>query len=395
MTMRVLFAIHGPADERTAVYRSVGHRVEALRQRGHHADLLTAGDLRGRGPARLDPLLLAPALSRRRLARYDAVVFHSHLGWAFHAARPWLDPARRVVTITSFHGLEPLYYTALGRELARRGEPLSARFRLLHGRVMPRLLRFSCRHSDAVFCLNTHEVQYLASQGWVAPERIYRLANGVEADCFMDRTPAARVRRLLFVGQWLPAKGTRDLVDAFSALAGRADLELACVGTGADEARVLADFPDAVRGRVRVRPRVDRSELHAELAHADLFLFPSLSEGFSNALLEAMAASLPIVATPVGAAVDLLRDGVNAAVVPAADSAALTARIDSLLTRRDGRAALGRAAQATAREYEMEHVNERFVQQLMHVMEWRPSATPAPGSQDPSPGKQRWRHVES
>lgn len=388
MNMRVLFAIHGPADDRTAVYRAVRHRADTLREQGHEADLLAAGDLRGRGPARLDPLLLAPTLSRRRLARYDAVIFHSHLGWAFHAARPWLDPERRVVTITSFHGLEPIYYTALGRELARRGESLSARYRALHGHVMPRLLKFSCRQSDAVFCLNTQEAQYLASHGWAAPERIYRLANGVEAECFMDRAPAARVRRLLFVGQWLPAKGTRDLVEAFSALAGRADVELACVGTGAPEAHVLADFPDTVRGRVRVRPRVDRSELHAELAHADLFVFPSLSEGFSNALLEAMAASLPIVATPVGAAVDLLRDGVNAAVVPAADPAAMTARIESLLAHRESRASLGRAAHATAREYEMHHVDERFVQQLMHVMEWRPQERPAEKTN-------RWRHVES
>ena len=392
MNMRVLFAIHGPADEGTAVYRSVRHRVDALRERGHHADLLAAGDLRGRGPARLDPLLLAPALSRRRLARYDAVVFHSHLGWAFHAARPWLDPERRVVTVTSFHGLEPIYYSALDRELARRGEPLSARFRALHGQVVPRLLRFSCQQSDAVFCLNSHEVQYLTEHAWAAPERIYRLANGVEADCFMDRAPAARVRRLLFVGQWLPAKGTRDLVEAFSTLAARADLELACVGTGASEDRVLADFPADVRGRVRVRPRVDRSALHAELAHADLFVFPSLSEGFSNALLEAMAASLPIVATPVGAAVDLLRDGVNAAVVPAADAAALTGRIGSLLVHGDVRAALGRAAHATARDYEMHHVNARFVQQLMHVMEWRPLAqTPAA---DAAAHPRRFRHVE-
>ena len=392
MNMRVLFAIHGPADEGTAVYRSVRHRVDALREHGHHADLLAAGDLRGRGPARLDPLLLAPALSRRRLASYDAVVFHSHLGWAFHAARPWLDPERRVVTITSFHGLEPIYYSALGRELARRGERLSSRFRLLHGHVLPRLLRFSCRQSDAVFCLNTPEVEYLTSHAWAVPDRIYRLANGVEADCFMDRMPAARVRRLLFVGQWLPAKGTRDLIEAFSALSGRADLELACVGTGAPEAQVLADFPEAVRGRVRVRPRVDRGALHAELAHADLFVFPSLSEGFSNALLEAMAASLPIDATPVGAAADLLRDGVNAAVVPAADAAALTARIESLLMHADARAALGRAAQATAREYEMRQVNDRFVQQLMHVMEWRPLArTPAAEAAE---SQQRWRHVE-
>jgi glycosyltransferase involved in cell wall biosynthesis len=141
-----------------------------------------------------------------------------------------------------------------------------------------------------------------------------------------------------------------------------------------------------VRGRVRVRPRVDRGALHEELAHADLFVFPSLSEGFSNALLEAMAAGLPIVATPVGAAVDLLRDGLNAAVVPAADAPALTARIASLLPHADERAALGRAAQATAREYEVRRVNEHFIDRLMHVMEWRPAAHAAPW-----PGG---RHVE-
>jgi glycosyltransferase involved in cell wall biosynthesis len=371
--MRVLFAIHAPADDRTAVYRSVRHRVDALRTRGHHADLLAAGDLRGRGPARLDPLLLAPALSRRGLGRYHAVVFHSHLGWAFHAARPWLDPDRRVVTITSFHGLEPIYYEALGRELERRGEALSTRFRALHGHVVPRLLRFSCRQSDAVFCLNTPEAQYLTSQGWAAPERVYRVANGVEPECFMSRTPADRARRLLFIGQWLPAKGTRALVHAFAALAERKGLELSCVGTGAGEAQVLADFPEPVRSRVRVRPQVDRAALHEWLAQADLFVFPTLSEGFSNALLEAMAASLPIVATPVGAAVDLLRDGVNAAVVPAADAEALASRVESLLERADLRAALGRAAQATARDYEMYRVDEHFVQQLTHVIESHPS----------------------
>ena len=372
--MRVLFAIHSPADGGTAVFRTVRKRAEALREQGHEADLLTAGDLRRLGPERLDPLLLPPALCRRQLSRYDAVVFHSHLGWAFHAARPWLDPDRRVVTMTSFHGLEPMYHEALRKEMARRGTQLSARFRLLHGHVMPRLLRFSCRQSDAVFCLNSHEVQYLAEHGWAAPERIHRLPNGVEPACFLERDPSARVRRLLFVGQWLPAKGTRDLVDAFTALARNADLELACVGTGVPEASVLADFPDAVRGRVCVRPRVDRRELLDELARADLFVFPTLSEGFGNALLEAMAASLPIVTTPFGAAVDLLRDGVNAAVVPPADAAALAARIAALMADEHGRAALARAAHATARDYQTRHTNERFVEVFMHVMERRRAA---------------------
>ena len=114
-------------------------------------------------------------------------------------------------------------------------------------------------------------------------------------------------------------------------------------------------------------------------------MFPSLSEGFSNALLEAMAASLPIVATPAGAAGDLLRDGVNAAVVPPCDSAALVAGVDALLGDRGAtRAAGAGGAHDRARVSEMRRVNERFVERLMHVAGWRPARVP--------PG---WRRVEA
>ena len=211
MRLRVLFAIHGPADDRTAVYRTVATKAEYLREQGHRVDLVTADDLRWLSP-RLDPVCLPPALALKGVSRYDVAVFHSHLGWAFHALHPLLDPGRRTATITSFHGLEPLYYRALAEEAERQGAPLSARYRLLHGRVVPRLLRASCRASDAVFCLNSTEAQYLVAEAWAPADRVHVLPNGVEAEGFVDRVPRAAVRELLFLGQWLPAKGIRYLV---------------------------------------------------------------------------------------------------------------------------------------------------------------------------------------
>ena len=92
MSLRVLLAIHGPADPRTAVFRCVATQTEYLRRAGHEADLLAAGDLRWTSP-RFDPLFLPPALALRRLSRYDAVVFHSYLGYAFHAAARRARPA--------------------------------------------------------------------------------------------------------------------------------------------------------------------------------------------------------------------------------------------------------------------------------------------------------------
>ena len=329
--------------------------ADYLRRAGHEADLLAADDLRWASP-RLDPFFLPPALALRRLSRYDAVVFHSYLGYAFHALRAALDPRGRLATVTSFHGLEPLYFRALAGEAARAGQPLSARYRWVHGTMMPRVLRATCRASDAVFCLNSTEASYLVAKGWAAGDRVKVVPNGVEPESFLDRPARPPGRELLFVGQWLPAKGIAYLAQAFATLAAHADVRLTCVGTGAPRDVVIAAFPEHVRARVRVVPSVDREGLYDALRAADVFVFPSLSEGFSKALLEAMAAGLPIVTTPVGAAVDLLQDGRNALLVPPADAAAAAAAVRRYLEDGETARRHGAAARATAERYRLDTV---------------------------------------
>ena len=83
------------------------------------------------------PILLAV----RDLSRYDVVVFHSYLGWAFHFLRRWFDPQRRMATLTWFHGLEPLYHRAVSEECRRADRVVSRRFRLLHHVLLPRFLK--------------------------------------------------------------------------------------------------------------------------------------------------------------------------------------------------------------------------------------------------------------
>ena len=367
MRLHVLLAIHGPADDRTAVYRAVATQAAHLRDQGHHVDLVTANDLRWVS-SRLDPLCLPPALALHGLSRYDVAVFHSHLGWAFHALRPLLDPDRRTATITSFHGLEPLYYGALADEAGRQGHRLSARYRLLHGRVMPRLLRASCGASDAVFCLNSGEAQYLVAEAWAQPDRVHVVGNGIEPEAFVDRVPRAAVHELLFVGQWLPAKGIRYLVQAFADLAAGQDVRLTCLGTGAPADVVISAFPEAVRDRVRVVPSAGREQIYEALQAADLFVFPSLSEGFSKALLEAMAASLPVVTTAVGAAADILRDGHHGLFVRPADAASLAAAVTRYLRDPAMAARHGAAARVAAEAYRLDAVARQWTDRLYDVV---------------------------
>jgi glycosyltransferase involved in cell wall biosynthesis len=372
MSLRILLCTHAVSDVRAAVYRSLVTRAKYIRSQGHQVDELNPNDLMARRPARLDPFLLPILVAIRRLSHYDVIVFHSYLGWAYNLLPAWFGRRSRIVTITSFHGLEPLYFDALAREATRSGRRLSWRFRFLHA-VLARLLKLSCRRSNAVFCLNSREAEYLTRHSWANAERVYIMPNGVEAECFVERESRASARRLLFVGQWLPGKGIRYLVDAFAALASEFDVELACVGTRAPTETVLASFPEAVRTRVTVVPDVDRSELCRQLSRADLFVFPSLSEGFSLALLEAMAAGLPIVATPAGAATDILIDGCNALVVPLADADAIVSAVRRIVGDARLREQLGRAARATAANYTFEASAARLLATVSAVAHAAPS----------------------
>ena len=370
MRLRILFAIHGPPDPATAVFINVSAQAAYLRELGHRVDVVTPADLSRRSWSRLQPLVLPISLTRRDLAQYDVVIFHSHLAWAYLLSHRRRQPgSERPAAVVAFHGLEPLYHEAAAQELARTGERLSLRFRLLHRRIVPGLLKLACRRADAVFCLNSRERAFVLSEHWSEPSRVSVIPNGAPPDLLvMPRSYEPIARRILFTGQWLRPKGIRYLAAAYDALAARfPDLELTCAGTGAPPEAVLAGFPPRARSRVRVLPRFTREQLVDELARADLFMFPSLSEGFSGALLEAMASGLPIVTTPAGAAPDLLTDGVNALFAPFADADALAERAAALIPDRARRQALGAGARDTARRYTWQRSNEKLESEIMRV----------------------------
>jgi glycosyltransferase involved in cell wall biosynthesis len=74
-----------------------------------------------------------------------------------------------------------------------------------------------------------------------------------------------------------------------------------------------------------------RSDVHAFLQMFDIFVLPSLGEGISNTVLEAMASGLPVVATHVGGNPELIEDEVNGYLVPVGDAEMLAARLRKLI----------------------------------------------------------------
>jgi glycosyltransferase involved in cell wall biosynthesis len=94
-----------------------------------------------------------------------------------------------------------------------------------------------------------------------------------------------------------------------------------------------------------------QDDIDSLLARWDIFVMPSLQEGFGIAALEAMAAGLPVVATTVGGVPELVDDGQTGWLVPPGDSAALAHRLRELLLDPDQRRVMGAAGQARARQH--------------------------------------------
>ena len=194
----------------------------------------------------------------------------------------------------------------------------------------------------------------------VPSERVRVVAAGVDAPDRQCPGDAARGRRLaggdrylLALGTVEPRKGFADLVAAFDAIAGRADLaDLRLViagpdGWGVDE---MIRAIDRARHRRRIRRIgwVDDRDRAALLAGATLFAMPSRYEGFGFPPLEAMAAGTPVVATSAGSLPEIVGDA--AYTVAVGDVDALAGALAALVeddAERARLADLGRARAAT------------------------------------------------
>lgn len=157
-----------------------------------------------------------------------------------------------------------------------------------------------------------------------------------------QRPPHARPR-ILFVGQIDVRKGIAYLVEAFRVLDGRATLRL----VGPADRQLLAKLSPLPDGVEIVGPR-SGERLAAEFRDADLFVLPSVEDGFGLAVVEAMAAGLPVIVSDHAGSADLVDDGRNGFVVPARDAAALARQLDALVCDPNLRARMGEAARTTA-----------------------------------------------
>ncbi|MBI3506457.1 MAG: glycosyltransferase [Proteobacteria bacterium] len=217
------------------------------------------------------------------------------------------------------------------------------------------LERWTMRRADAVLGNSTAILRDLRGEG-IAESRLALIHNGVGLAMPADARAAVRACEgispdgllLVIVANLLPYKGHLDLVEALGRVAGRlpADWTLLCVGRNDGLQAEIEARADAGGIAGRVRFAGERADVRPLLVAADLYVSASHEEGFSNSVLEAMAAGLPVIATRVGGTPDAVQDGETGLLVPARDAGAMGDAILRLAADGGLRARMGMAGRA-------------------------------------------------
>lgn len=180
----------------------------------------------------------------------------------------------------------------------------------------------------------------------IPTERLVLVENGVDPALYSSPTRRNDPPQILYVGLLTPRKGVVDLIEASGRLQQRGIAhELVIAGGTPDEGleeewkvRAAAEGKATLLGP---RPHDEMPEVYSQ---ADIFCLPSWWEAMPLTVLEAMASSLPVVATSVGDIPRMIEDGRSGRLVPPRDPAALAEAIAELITDPASAEVMGRAA---------------------------------------------------
>jgi glycosyltransferase involved in cell wall biosynthesis len=366
--LRILLVGDYPDDPRLGSAK-VPHKLrEEFRAAGHTCDALFA-DAFGEHPAGrqlrqlVSPLLGAKAIRRAlSAAAYDIVDVASADGLWFAAARR-LGAWRKTACICRSNGLEHLNYHRMVEDSVAGLTPKPWTRRLWY--PMSRLSQVAgvARLADRLILLTDIDRQFALGRGWQPAERIDVIPHGVSGRFLEhDNAPSERGRGALFCGSWGHMKGITYLMAAFTALVDRGrPIPLTVLGCGVPAAEVIAAFPERTRPHVTIIDRVPEEQVIVEYRRHDLLVFPSTYEGFGLALLEAMSQGLPVIATPVGCAPDIVRDGDTGVIVPIRDSTALADAVMRLMDSPQDRTRIGANGAAAVSSMSWRRTAERTV----------------------------------
>jgi glycosyltransferase involved in cell wall biosynthesis len=237
----------------------------------------------------------------------------------------------------------------------------SDRFVLLYKFIKP-LTRLIWKKSFAVIA-NSKGLKELALKTNPKQE-IGVIYNGIDVNQFVKLESYKVIKsegqkfKLLCVTRITPRKGVRYLIEAIKKLSEKSDnVSLQIIGDGDEKAELEKLVEElGIKNKVEFTGLIPHEKLPPYFGSADVFVLPSLNEGMSNSMLEALATGLPLIATDTGGTRELLEDNVNGFIIKMKDSQDIADKIDILMKNEDLRKRMDEESQKKAEGMSWEKV---------------------------------------
>ena len=269
------------------------------------------------------------------------------------------------IEIVHAHAARDYHLAALAVRLASRTRLVLTRHTLFPLRKINKTL---LRGAARVIAVSEAVAESLRQNGVIEPAKITVVHNGIDVDRFNGTVTVAGTRDGHFpmmvgtVGHLAPIKG-HDVFIRAAALtsARRRGVRFVIIGEDKSAEMGYRRSLESLVAELGVSDLVAipgwRDDMPAVLSSLTLFVSAARSEPFGLAIVEAMAAGLPVVATASEGATEIIEDGVSGKLVRVDDPEVLAQAIDDLLDDRDERSRLGRNALLAARErYSLERM---------------------------------------
>lgn len=243
------------------------------------------------------------------------------------------------------------------------------------GRRYVELILSKC---DAVRVLSKGWADFFINEIGIEKEKVFSIPNGLNLNVFDQKSKPKRISKspinLLFLGYVGRNKGIFDLLRSAGSLKREGHkFKLLIVGPEAEVGAINKAYnlirEEGIEGLVEVVGEKERSKAIEYYKTSHIYVLPSYNEGLPYGILEAMAAGLPIVSTPVGAIPEIIEEGINGFLVKPGDRRGLTAKIRILLMDESLRNEMGKRNRAkVAKEYSLGSVVGQFKRLYYHLL---------------------------
>ncbi|MDE0779904.1 MAG: glycosyltransferase family 4 protein [Alphaproteobacteria bacterium] len=252
-----------------------------------------------------------------------------------------------------------------------------------------KLVRTWLPHADILVAITESVAEEYTKLG-VKPQQIRRIPNGVDLDRFGVLVDKAKTRRqygipqdaflFLAVGRNHPKKGYTDLLQATRHLADRSDAEFAVAIAGAATGDLMPEAQSlgvsehlhllGALGQASLAedPKLPGNDLISLYRTADAFVFPSHIETFGIALVEAMAAGLPIITTNGPGCRDIIEGGTWGEMVPVGDTAAFASAMQQMMSEPDHRRARIEQSRERASAFSWDRIVDQYIEVYRDTM---------------------------